>query len=196
MGSLLWAMAGSNVLYGLLYAMAPLVEKTREPMTAVFLFELAVIVLAAMGLDILITDPEPARENQIIRWLMRGGIGTLILAFVISAVKPALPPVNLLDGDTRPLMAAFVAILLAGLYHVWSRRLIGRRSMLVLIGCLAMIEQSTEVGWGWSQVHDADRMKMISALPDTQDLADFLSMQPNPKRVEKNDNDVPFNFGD
>ena len=39
-------------------------------------------------------------------------------------------------------------------------------------------------------------MNLINALPDTQDLADFLSTQPNPKRLEKNDKDVAFNFGD
>jgi hypothetical protein len=126
----------------------------------------------------------------------RGGIATLILAFVLNALRPALHSVNLLDGDTRPLMTAFIAILLAAVYHGWSRRLISRRSMIVLVGCLAMIEQGTEVGWGWSQVHDPNRMKLISALPDTQDLADFLATRHNPKRVEKNDTDVPFNFGD
>ena len=116
--------------------------------------------------------------------------------FFLEAVKPALRIVDLIDSDPRPIMAAFIALLLAGVYHAWSLNLASRKLTLVLIGCLVMIEQGNEIGADWAQAHEKGRNELINNLSDTQDLADFLSMQPNPKRVEKNDKDVPFNFGD
>jgi hypothetical protein len=184
-GSLLWAMAGSDVLYGPLYALGPMIEKTREPVVALFLFAFAIAALAAIGAEILISNPEPARESRIAGILVRAGIAALVLALALR-----------IDTDNRPAMAAFIALLLAGVYQVWSRQLVSRRSALVLLGLLVTIEQGSEVGSGWAQIHDPHRMDLINALPDTQDLADFLNMQPNPKRLEKNDKDVAFNFGD
>lgn len=188
LASLLWAMAGSDILYGPLYALGPMIEKTREPIVALFLFAFAIAALAAMGAEVLISDPEPARESKIVRLLVRAGIATLVLVFFLNTVKP--------DSDNRPIMAAFIALLLAGVCHVWSRRLISRRSALVFLGLLVMIEQGNEIGGDWAQVHDPNRNSLINSLTDTQDLADFLSLQPNPKRLEKNNKDVAFNFGD
>ena len=192
-GSLLWVMAGSDVLYGPLYALAPLIEKTREPIVALFLFAFAIAALAAIGAEVLISDPEPPRESKIVRTLVRAGIVVLILAFLLNSVKPALIVAGL---SMAPLsMAAFIALLLAGVYHAWSRQLIGRKTALVFVGLLVVMEQGNEIGGDWAQVHDPNRNKLINSLVETQDLADWLSRQPNPKRVEKS-TDVAFNFGD
>jgi len=183
-GSLLWAMAGSDVLYGPLYALGPLIEKTREPIVALFLFAFAIAALAAMGAEILISDPEPLRERRIVRTLIRAGIAAFVLVLVLK-----------IGTDDRPVMAAVIALLLAGVYHVWSRRLVSRKLTLVFIGLLVMMEQGNEIGQDWAQVHDPKRNNLINSLVDTQDLADWLSRQPNPKRIEKS-KDVAFNFGD
>jgi len=194
--ALLYAMARNDALYGLLYVLVPLVEKSREPIAALFLFQFAVAALAAMGAEIVFSSPEPARERQTVRVLVWFGAAIFGLIFVIGPLKPALNGNSLVDGDQRPVMTAVIALLLAGVYQAWSRDSLRRRSALAMVGLLVVVEQGNEVSWGWAHVSDANRMAMVKGLLDTQDLADWLRAQPNPKRIQKNDKDVPFNFGD
>lgn len=186
--ALLWAMARTDVLYGPLYVLGPLIEKTREPIVAVFLFDFAVAALAAIGAEILFSAPEPPRERRIVRSLLWLAGGIFISYAVLSAMKT--------DPDQRPLMSALIAILLAGVYQAWTRNGIRRGWAFLLVGLLVMIEQGTEVSSGWARVHDASQMAILSGLTDTEDLKDWLRRQPDPKRIHKNEEDVRFNFGD
>ena len=79
--ALLYAMAGSNALYGPLYALMPLIEKTREPIVALFLFHFAVAALAAMGLETLFSAPDPLRERRMVRVLL--WFAGVVFAFVL-----------------------------------------------------------------------------------------------------------------
>ena len=197
-GGLLYAMAQFCAPYGLLYAFVPLVEKTREPIVALFVFQFAIAVLAAIGADMLFTSPDPQRERKVIRVLVWFGVGTFALFVLMTFLKPAIAS-GVLDGDSRPGMIALIALLLAAVYYAWSRGQLRRGWALGLVGLLLVIEQGNEVGWSWAHMHDphdAERMAMVNALVDTQDLANWLRTRPNPKRVEVNEKDVAFNFGD
>jgi len=100
------------------------------------------------------------------------------------------------DGDPRPGMIGLVALLAAGLYYAWFRGLLGRRWLFGLIALLIIIEQGNEVGWGWPHFRDTNHMTLVNALYETSDLAVFLRSQPGQKRLEINDKDVHFSFGD
>src|ERR1035438_5193143 len=70
---------------------------------------------------------------------------------------------------------------------------------LALLGLLLIVEQGNEVGWSFAQVHDSHdsgRMAMVNALADTQDLATWLRTRRDRNRVEVNEKDIAFNFGD
>jgi len=197
-GGLLYAMARYCAPYGLLYAFVPLVEKTREPIVALFLFQFAVATLAALGADLLFASPDPQRERKTVKALVWFGGGTFGLFMVMAYLKPGIAS-SVLDTDPRPGMIGLLALLLAALYHAWSHGLLRRKWALALLGVVLVIEQGNEVGWFWAHVHnprDADRMAMVNALVDTQDLANWLRTRPNPKRVELNEKDIAFNFGD
>jgi hypothetical protein len=194
--ALLYAMDRYDALYGLLYALVPLVEKTREPIVALFLFQFAVAALAAMGAETVFSAQEPARERRTIQVLVWFAAIMFGLVFVISSLKPALNGNSLVDGDSRPVMSALIALLLAGVYQAWSRNSLRREWALALVGLLVVIEQSNEVSFGWAHESNAGRMAVVNRLVDTEDLKDWLRTQPNPKRIQKNNQDVPFNFGD
>jgi hypothetical protein len=197
-GGLLYAMARFTCLYGLLYVLVPLVEKSREPMVALFIFQFAVAALAALGAEVLFASPDPRRERKVVNVLAWFGSGTFSLFLVMTFLKPSIAN-PILDRDPRPGMIALIALLAAGLYHAWSRGYIRRKWALTALALLLMVEQSNEVGWGWAHIHnprDAGQMAMLNALVDTQGLADWLRAQPNPKRIEVNDKDIAFNFGD
>jgi hypothetical protein len=194
-GGLLYAMARSSALYGPLYVFAPLVEKTREPMVALCLFQFALAALAAIGAELLIASPDPGRETKVIRVLLWFGIGTFVVLALLACLKPAVTSV-VLDGDPRPVMIALLALLLAGLYHAWSRGLLRRQWALALLGLLAIAEQSNEVGWGWAHIRDAGRMGIVNALTDTRDIGAWLRWWPSPKRIATESKDIAFNVGD
>jgi hypothetical protein len=93
-------------------------------------------------------------------------------------------------------MIGLIALLLAGLYTAWSRGYLRAGGTLAMLCLLLVIEQGNEAGWNWAQVRDQNRMGPVNALYDTQDLADWLRTRPGPKRLEINDKDTPFSFGD
>ena len=195
---LLYAMARFCAPYGLLYVFVPLVEKTREPMVALFLFQFAVAALAALGAETLFASPEPRRELKIAKALVWFGGGTFGLFMLLTYLKPAINSA-ILDGDPRPGMIALIALLLAGLYQAWSRGYLSRQWALALLGLLLIVEQGNEVGWSFAHVHDSHdsgRMAMVNALADTQDLATWLRTRRDRNRVEVNEKDIAFNFGD
>ena len=193
--ALLYAMARFDALYGWLYALFPLVEKSRAPIVALSVFHCAAAALVALGADRLFAGNDPPRRRAIIKGLIWFGAITLGLFLLMSYLKPAISS-GVLDGDSRPGMTALLAVMLAGVYHAWGRGYVARRGALAMLGLLLIIEQGNEVGSGWAHVRDANRMAPVKLLYDTLDIADYLRHQPDPKRVEINDKDIVFTFGD
>ncbi len=185
---LLYAMAGSDVLYGPVYALVPLMEKAREPIAVLFLFHLAVAALAAMGIETLIAAPDASRERRVAKTLLWLAGAIAVVYYVLDTFR--------LGIDQRIMMTALIAVLMAAIYCARSFTVLPRGLALVLIGFLVMIEQGLELTGPWANVRDTGRMAMLNDLSDTQDLAEWLRRQPDPKRIHKNDADVPFDFGD
>lgn len=193
--ALVFAMARNNVLYGWFYVFVPLVEKSRSPIVILCLFQFAVTVLVAMGADQLLAAPDEPYTRKVTKALLWFGSVTLGLFLLLTYLRPTVAS-GVMQGDSRPGMTGLIALLLAGLYTAWSRGYMRPNWVLAAAALLLIMEQGNEVGYGWAHVHDANRMGMVNALYDTQDLAGFLSTRANPKRLEINDNDVPFSFGD
>lgn len=193
--ALLFAMARNDAFYGWFYVFVPFVEKSRAPIVALCVFHFAVAVLVGMGADVLIGAPEEPGVRRILKALWWFGGITFGLFMLMTYLKPAIAS-GILDGDARPGMIGLIALLLAGLYTAWSRGHLGSTATFALLGLLLVIEQGNEVGWSWAHVRDQNRMGLVNALYDTHDLADWLRTRPNPKRLEINDKDTPFSFGD
>jgi hypothetical protein len=196
--ALLFAMARNDVFYGWFYVFLPFVEKSRAPIVALCIFQFAAAVLVAMGADVLVSSPEQPCLRKVLRALTGFGGITLGLFMVLSYFKPGFAS-GAVDADPRRAMIGLIALLTAGVLQAWSRGYLWTRPMLVLLGALLVMEQGNEVGWGWAHVHnprDEGRMAIANALKDTQDLADWLRTRPGPNRLEINDQDVAFSFGD
>jgi len=182
--ALLYAISRNNPLYGLLYVFLPLVEKSRAPIMALSVFHFAVTTLAAIGADLLFARAEWARESRVLKALpwFAGALLALML------FKP--------DFDARWMMIALIALLLAALHYAWINGYVRREWALALVGLLVVLEQSNEVGWGWTNVHDEKRTVFLKPLLETQDVGRYLQWFPGIKRVGVNDNDLKFTFGD
>ena len=192
--ALLLALSKFDPLYGVLYALGPMVEKSRAPIVILSIFHFAVASLAALGANALISGGA-AHCRAISKALLWFGGITFGLFMLVTYLKPTVASV-IVDGDPRPGMIGLVALLAAALYHVWFCGLLRRQWLLVFAALLLIIEQGNEVGWGWAHVRDVNHMALINALYDTRDLAVFLRSVPGEKRLEINDKDLHFSFGD
>jgi len=192
--ALLYALSHYDPLYGILYALGPMIEKSRAPIVALSVFHVAVAALAALGANALISCPAAPSRAVAKALLWFGGI-TFGLFTLMTYLKPAVAS-GVLDGDPRPGMIGVVALLASALYYVWSRSLLDRRWLFAFAALLIVVEQGNEVGWGWPHVRDTNRTALINALYDTRDLAVYLRSQRGQKRLEINDKDVHFSFGD
>jgi hypothetical protein len=190
--ALLYALAKHNALYGPLYALFPMVEKSRSPIMALSVFHFAVAALAALGAGAVGAGGlDPARVRPIVRALAWFGAALFAAAFV-----GWLAPSAQLNADPRPQMTGLIALLLAGLYTAATRGHLRGGAALACLGLLLVVEHGNEVGWNWAHTRDVHSSQFLKPLFETRDVGAFLRGLPNPKRVHVNDNDIKFTFGD
>ena len=182
--ALLYAISRNNPLYGLLYVFMPFVEKSRAPIVALSIFHFAATMLAGIGADLLFTHPEWARDSRLWKPLLAFA-GTML---ALMLYKP--------DFDSRWSMIGLLALLLVALYQAWSRGYVRRNWAMALVALLVVLEQSRETGWGWVNVQDEKRTLFLKPMLETQDVGHYLQWFPGIKRVNVNDDEVKFSFGD
>jgi hypothetical protein len=194
LGAFLFAMAKNDVFYGLFYSLVPLVEKGREPIVALSIFDIAVSALAAFGLDAVLAGDARQVLPRVVKVLC-GFAGLTFLLFLLAAFLQPTTTSSIAQGDSRVGMIALVALGAAALLLAWNRRLISRPALVTLLCASLMVEQGVESDWNYAHKDDKARSVFLKPLFATQDIADFLRSRPDPKRVEINPADVPFNFG-
>ena len=182
LGAFLFALARIDVFYGLFYTLVPLVEKAREPLVALSIFDIAVAALAAFGLDQILEGSARLALPRIARVLA----GFAVLTFGLLLVA---------QGDTRVGMTALVALGAAALFLAWNNGVISRSAMVLILCASIMIEQGVESEWNYAHESDKARTIYLKPLFESQDVANFLRSRPEPTRVEINAKDIQFNFG-
>jgi hypothetical protein len=186
MCAILYGFASYSIFEGILYSIVPMLDKARSPAMAAFIFDLGICPLAAFGLDAL----PAALESE---WVRRatpviGAMAGLLWLFIFAADSIKIEIVARLGHIA---MAALAATLLFAL--LWAMRSGVTHSpvwfvvlMMIEIGAVATVDRANvDNGWRfWSQV--------------TRDpeIAQVLRTRPGFFRVEINDTDVPYNFGD
>ena len=185
------ALAKADVFHGILYSVVPMVEKARSPVTAIYLFHLAIAVLAAYGLDSLLLREVKPLLRRLIFVLIGFGTLTYLVLFAADVERGLAWP-----ADDRIMMSVVAAFALAGLVYRWTRAETRGAGLLVLIIGLYMVEIGNVSLFALPHKEEKDRSIYLSHYTDTKRAAEFLRRQHRPLRVEVNDEDVPFNFGD
>jgi Bacterial membrane protein YfhO len=183
LGGILLSLGGNSILHGLAYALVPMVEKARSPSMAILIFNFGLAVLTAYGIDYLLVSKE--------RWttpLLLGVGGALLVLFGVFYLTHAA------FGE-RLGIVAFTALALAGLLYLIHSKQISSRSGIALLLVLSCVELSTVVGYGFPQKDDQPD-GLLQKLAKHSDIAQFLSRQPQPIRVDIDDQLIPYNFGD
>lgn len=194
LGGLIFALGGNAVFQGVLYAAVPMVEKARSPGMAILIFHLGVTVLAAFGLDALLSQARDWIWSRRLVWallclsaVLYTGVLVDTLARPVEAfVYPGVP-------HGAPL-AALGALLLAGLVRAWRQDHIPHTTAAVLLTTLMLFETSTVTGFSFR--HSDLPGYFLSRMKENADIARFLGDQPFPIRAEIDREAVPFNWGD
>jgi hypothetical protein len=187
MAGLLLALGGWNLFHGLLYSVVPLFQKTRNPNRLVFLFSLALAILAAFGLDYL----RAGLQTPLIR-IVRNAL--LVLAAFILALQIAAA-LQKIGPDDSLAMLGLIALLFAAVLFAGQKAALSNRFVTVAVMALAFMELGN-VSTALFRSHAPDQHEtFLPNLSQYRDIADFLRHQPVPARVNAEGTGT-FNFGD
>jgi len=181
-GGLIFALGSRSLYHGILYALIPNLDKARAPGMAEAIFHLGIVVLAAYGLDSLRTSI-PA-----IRILGVSSIFLFALLTVLMTVRPEKSEEYKTLAQT-----ALVALILSGILLLWKHSRLSGSAAGVLTILLLLFELNNVTNYGYRPF---DKAANLHKLDDNHDLAAFLKQRKDFPRVEIDDKEIPYNFGD
>lgn len=191
MGGLLYSLSGHTALHGILYSLLPQVDKARSPSMAVVLFSLGAGMLAALGLDRLREQPDSP-------WIPRLRNGALIFGTAVFLFRLGLAKTKGFErrADDGELVIALAALLFGLLLHGWKSRSITWPSLCGGALVLFLVEVSNG---GTSMLPHRTfepAMALFNSLDQHKDIAQFLRQQPGLHRVQVDEKQIAYNFGD
>lgn len=184
-GALAVSLAGFTGLHGLLYSLVPMVEKARSPSMAIFVFNLAFCPLVAMGIDLICVT----NRKQFVRATCIFG-GALLIFYAgwgLTRGPTGIP-------DQRPILAGLTA--LAAGFLVARQESFRPLVLTSLIGALVLTDLGGTATWFYPNRFDQDRTFYLKKMAQDQDIAEFLSRQPQPVRIMHDEKAISYNFGD
>ncbi len=185
------ALGKSDVFHGILYSIVPLFEKARSPEAAIYLFNFAIAVLVAFGLDAMFL----AENRPLIRRAAFLLLGFGALFFLVIMGIDVGRAFNW-GFDDRVVICPLVALALAGLLFRFSRPDASRAWLPAMLGALLLMELGNQAFYWLPSKEDKVAVTYLGAFNNTRDVANFLKRQPQPIRADVSREDVEFNFGD
>jgi hypothetical protein len=191
LGGLLYALGHYSVFQGFLYGVIPSLDKARTPAASIVVFEFGIAVLAAFGLDQLLSrDPSPWPRR--VMWAsLSFGLLTLATTQVIIIAKGMSFP-----GDDRVVITGVIALLLAALLFACLRGAITARQAGVLLVLLVIFEMGNNPASVVTERTDHGRTKWLEQMRANADVAAFLKKQPGYFRAAIPDDSFVSNWGD
>ena len=185
---LLLALGGYSVVHGILYALVPFLDKARTPQAAILVFSFGIAVLTSYGIDTL-------RSRRSSAWLRRLSTLLAAAASAICLLLTALWVFRDHATDEGLALSALVSLLAAGV--LWARSARHIRAGAAASCCLLLMAlELAYVHTGWLGRSDQDRNHNLRKLAQFADIARFFESEPWPVRVDLEEREVPFNFGD
>jgi hypothetical protein len=183
-----------SILHGWIYNFIPMADKARHAGHSVYIFQFAVILLAAHGVDKLFetADDDDARRRWVV-YLERGLLifGLLTWAFLFLAAMHG----RMGASEDRFMIATLVALLLAALIHGLRRELLSRFAVRTGIILLMVFELYSP---NWYQIlhrDDPESGGYLTKLDEMRGPLQFLKSRHGPFRyMTRSDESLP-NYG-
>jgi hypothetical protein len=188
-GGLLLSLGARSLFHGVLYSLIQNFDKARSPSCAEAIFQLGIIVLAAYGLDALRDSrAHDAAGKFSIRFLLLMAVFLYGSLMVLMTVRQPTGEEYILLGQT-----ALVTLLLAAIFLIWRTSPHSGFSAAVLVILLLLFELNNVTTHNYLPFSAATSLQKLG---ENHDIAAFLKTQPNRPRVEVEEKEIPFNFGD
>jgi hypothetical protein len=185
-GGILFALGGNNVFHGMLYALAPLVEKARVPAAATVLFAVGLAPLAAFGVDAISGSGVLVRRAS---WVL-ALFGTVLALGCLMFYAARAPMI-----DDRLVITALCALLAAGLLAAWRTGAISHRAGSAAAIALVLFELSNVTDFKLA-TSDRATHPYLYKLAEHFDLAAFVRGRGEPARIVYDVKEIPYNIGD
>ncbi len=193
-GALVYSFGPYSLLHGWIYDFVPLADKARNAGHSVYVFQFAMILLAAHGFDRLLrtsSEDEPWRRWGV--YIERGllAFGLLTWAFLFNAAINAHMEAA---GDTF-MIAALVAFGLAALIHGLRKRTLSAFAVRTGI-LLLMIFEMYATNW-FQTLHrnNPESGGYLAKLNEMRGPLEFLKKQRRPFRFMKRSDEGMPNYG-
>ena len=180
---LLYALGGSNVIQGAMYAVVPQLNRARHPQSAIILLDAGLAVLLAFGVDAL---PVTALRFRLMKALLIFGAAAFTLLAVMSMAEAQ-------KADPALGMAPLTAVLLAGVLWAVSRGLPWTTALSCIVVLLVM-ELGATLRYYITDKGEHSRTVFLEQMNSNEDIAGFLKQQPGPFRIQAEEKDLPLNW--
>jgi hypothetical protein len=190
LGSLVYALGQHSVFQGLLYGLIPGLDKARVPSAAIVVFQVAVAVLAAFGLDQLGGEDASPWPRRIMFGAFGFGLFTLALCQIILFANKGN-----LAFENNVVLTPFLALAFAALVFAARRGAVSRRLTEVLMLLLVLFELGNNMGSVVMSRADADKMKWLDQIRGASDVAAFLKRDAPFPRANVADDAFAENWG-
>ena len=186
-GGLIYSIASYTPVHGWLYALVPMVEKTRVPAMATLLVSVAVAALAAYALDCVLALAQSEWYRRFGIGLAVFGFGVLLLGAILNAKRS-----EVMNGSNVFLLTGMYALALALWIAVAPRGLLNRSWVAFCPLVLILMELTKGPSSLWRNQMDHSKPNILEPLQEDYKIAAFLHGEGGDWRIET---DVPYNFG-
>jgi len=189
LAGLFLSLGGYSLFHGVLYALAPGFDKSRSPSMADAIFQLGMIGLAAYGVDSFRSRDGQGTVNQIAIRVLGG------MSLFLYASLAVLITVRVEHSEEYKVLgyAALAAALLAVILAAWSRSKISNSVAVCVLVLLLLFELNTVANYWYHPLATAESVHNLEA---NHDIAAFLKSRPDQPRVDVDDQEIPYSFGD
>lgn len=188
LGGILYALGGSSLLHGVMYALAPLVEKSRVPLAGTILVAIGLAPLCAYAVDLV---PEEAGS----RWVKRVGWTLAGLALLIAGVAIVAYLLKLQGLENRILLSAVTAAVTAGVLAGWRARLISPLFGAVVTTAVVLFELSNVSTFYFPNRAVPDQNPHLHHMSEDGDLANIIRARGVGARAELGE-DIGYSYGE
>jgi hypothetical protein len=188
---LIFSLGKYSMFHGVLYSLLPLIDKSRSAGFAVFLVDLALSVLAGIGIDCLLARRDGFRKQILAMGNILLVTGALMCLLLIA--RGSFEGNKTLDYPAFA-FPALSALMLGSALQAWRIDRLRVGTMMAVILALMLFEIGSVTAQRYP--HREWKWQFVDQLSSHDDLAAFLRAQPGLFRIDKNSDDVPYNFGD
>jgi hypothetical protein len=176
-GMLAFSFGPFTPLHGWVYEFLPWGDKARSPSHAIYVFQLAVYLLAAFGVDRLLGNrQDEGLARDWLRWSQRALVAFGVLTWLTLYLYIPEGKMESEPGDQMA-VASLTAWGLAAVLEAWKRSRLDRAH--VQFGLLAMMIVEIYAGqfFDISDVDDPKRRRFLDRYAEMRPVMDFLSVE-------------------